>query len=359
MRMRRTLIPLLAAVLTFTATSAGAQAALTATPIATGLAFPNALTVAPDGTIFYGERLGKIGWIDPVTGARHAFATIPIRGMVPGHGIQSLALHPQYPAQPYLYVTVARSVGGVGRVQLLRLTNSGGRGTGLRTLFQAPAGSDHNASRVAFGKDGKLYMAIGEAGNPAKAQNLNVPNGKVLRMTLLGGIPSGNPFPNSRIWAYGLRNTIGMAVDPQTGRLWETDNGPECNDEVNRILRGGNYGWGPSETCASPPPAPRNTNQDGPSPILPQAWYATPMGPTGAAFCDSACSLGAGSAGAFFFGAFNTGDIRMLQLGATRMTVASQQIVYTDPAGGVLAVESDHHGGIVFTDKQGIFRLQP
>jgi hypothetical protein len=49
----------------------------------------------------------------------------------------------------------------------------------------------------------------------------------------------------------------------------------------------------------------------------------------------------------------------MLQLGATRMTVASQQIVYTDPAGGVLAVESDHHGGIVFTDKQGIFRLQP
>jgi glucose/sorbosone dehydrogenase len=211
MRMRRTLIPLLAAVLTFTATSAGAQAALTATPIATGLAFPNALTVA-----FYGERLGKIGWIDPVTGARHAFATIPIRGMVPGHGIQSLALHPQYPAQPYLYVTVARSVGGVGRVQLLRLTNSGGRGTGLRTLFQAPAGSDHNASRVAFGKDGKLYMAIGEAGNPAKAQNLNVPNGKVLRMTLLGGIPSGNPFPNSRIWAYGLRNTIGMARSAMT-----------------------------------------------------------------------------------------------------------------------------------------------
>ncbi|MDX6593227.1 MAG: hypothetical protein QOJ13_2423 [Gaiellales bacterium] len=359
MRMRRTLFPLLAAMLAVVATSPTAQAALTATPIATGLAFPNALTVAPDGTIFYGERLtGKIGWIDAVTGARHAFATIPIPGRVPGRGIQSLALHPRYPAQPYLYISVARTVSGAGKVQLLRLTNSSGRGTGLRTLFQAPTGSDHNASRVAFGNDGKLYMAIGEAGSPAKAQNPNLANGKVLRMNLLGGIPKGNPFPNSRVWAYGLRNTIGMAFDPQTGRLWETENGPECNDEVNRIIRGGNYGWGPSQSCTSPPPAPANTNQDGPSPILPQVWYAVPFGPTGAAFCDAACSLGVGSAGAFFFGAFNTGDIRMLTLGATRLTVASQEIVYTHTS-GVLAVESDHNGGIVFSEPGGIYRLRP
>jgi glucose/arabinose dehydrogenase len=358
MRMRRTLLPLFAAVLALAATSASAQAALTATPVATGLSFPNALTVAPDGTIFYGERLtGKIGWID-TSGTQHAFATIPINGSVPGRGIQSLALHPRYPAQPYVYVSVARTVSGAGKVQLLRLTNTGGRGTGLRTLFQAPAGTDHNASRVAFGKDGKLYMAIGEAGNPAKAQNLGVANGKILRMTPLGGIPAGNPFPNSRVWAYGLRNTIGIAFDPQTGRLWETDNGPECNDEVNRIIRGGNYGWGPKETCASPPPAPRNTNQDGPSPIMPRAWYATTFGPTGAAFCDASCTLGAGSAEAFFFGAINTGDIRMLTLDATRMNVATDQIVYTHTS-GVLAVESDHHGGIVFSEPAGIYRLTP
>jgi len=352
-------MPLLAVAVAAVATSATAQAALTATPIVTGLAFPNALTVAKDGTIFYGERLtGKIGWID-AGGTTHAFATVPIANTsLPGRGIQSLALHPNYPATPYLYVTVARTVNGAGRVQLLRLTNSGGRGTALRTLFQGPAGTDHNASRVAFGRDGKIYMAVGDAGNPAKAQNLGLPNGKILRMGQFGGIPSGNPFGNTRVWAYGLRNTIGMAFDPLSGRLWESENGPECNDEVNRLIRGGNYGWGPSQTCTSPPPAPRNTNSDGPAPILPQVWYPTPMGPTGAAFCDAACTLGPGSAGAFFFGAFNTGEIRMLVLSANRLTVASQQVAYTH-TGGVLAVESDHDGGIVFSDREGVFRLQP
>jgi glucose/arabinose dehydrogenase len=351
-------VPLLAAMLAVTSTSATARAALTATPLAAGLAFPNALTVAPDGTIFYGERLtGKIGWIDPVNGTVHPFATIRIpKTTLPGRGIQSLALHPRYPASPYVYVSVARTVNGAGKVQLLRLTSSGGKGTALRTLFQAPAGTDHNASRLAFGPDGKLYMAVGEAGSPATAQDLGLANGKILRMGPYGGIPRENPFGNSRVWAYGLRNTIGMAFDPQGGRLWETDNGPECNDEVNRIVRGGNFGWGPSETCATPPDAPQNTNQDGTSPILPQAWYAVTVGPTGAAFCDAACRLGPGSAGAFFFGTFNTGEIHMLTLTADRLGVAADVVAYTH-TGAVLAVESDHHGGIVFSDPQGIFRL--
>src|SRR5262249_9354141 len=137
---------------------------------------------------------------------------------------------------------------------------------------------------------------------------------------------------------------------------WETENGPECNDEINRIVRAGNYGWGPSENCTGS--APLDTNQDGPSPILPLVNYPTPEGLTGAAFCDATCHEGAGSNSALFFGAYNTGNIRMLRLTANRLGVASQQIVYTHPS-AVLGVESDHSGEIVFSDATGVYRLSP
>ena len=73
-------------------------------------------------------------------------------------------------------------------------------------------------------------------------------------MTPGGKIPADNPFPDSYAYSYGNRNSFGLAFDPETGDLWETENGPECNDELNRILPGRNYGWGPSETCAGDEP---------------------------------------------------------------------------------------------------------
>jgi glucose/arabinose dehydrogenase len=329
-------------------------ATLVAAPVATGLNFPTTVAVAPDGRIFFGEVSGRIGIVNPTTGGVSTFATLPIPGATPGRGIMSLAFHPAYPSTPYLYVSLAREVNGAGKVQLLRLTNTLGVGTNTRVLFSAPAGSDHNASRVAFGGDGRLYLAIGDAGSPSLAQKLSSPSGKILRMTATGGVPSNNPW-GTRVWAYGVRNTLGMAFDPLTKRLWEADNGPACNDEVNRLVRGANFGWGAHAVCTVPPKAPRNTNQDGPSPILPRAWYATPLGPTGASFC-SPCSLGAGSNGAFFFGAWNTGEIRQLVLDAGRYNVSSQSVVYDHPS-NVLAVESDHQGGLLFTDTSAIYRL--
>ena len=69
-------------------------------------------------------------------------------------------------------------------------------------------------------------------------------------MTPAGGVPSDNPIPGSRVFAFGIRNSFGFTFDPQTDSLWETENGPECNDEINLIVGGGNFGWGPSETAA-------------------------------------------------------------------------------------------------------------
>jgi glucose/arabinose dehydrogenase len=328
-------------------------------PVKTGLDFPTALAVAPDGTIFYGERLtGEIHTIDPASGVDRLFATIPISGTTPQSGLMSIAFHPDYPSTPYIYVSLTRSVSNQGQIQLMRLTNSGGSGTGLALLFAKLAGSDHNASQILVGPDRMLYMAIGDTGSPSLAQSLSSSAGKWLRMTLTGGVPSGNPFGSTRVWARGVRNTIGAAFDPATGRLWSEDNGPDCNEEVNRLVRGANYGWGPSAVCTTPPAAPSNTNQDGPSPTLPQVWYGPRFGPTGAAFCSPCGSLGQVSDGAFFFGAFNTGEIRRLILTSDRLAVASQSTVYDHPS-AVLAIQSDRRGSLLFTDPSGIYRLVP
>jgi glucose/arabinose dehydrogenase len=332
---------------------------LISTPVRTGLDFPSALAVAPDGRIFYGERLtGEIRVFDPASGQDRLFARIPINAAVPHAGLMSLAFHPRFPTTPYLYVSLTRVVNGAGQVQVARLTQTAaGGGTGLTVILRSPAGSDHNASRVAFGPDGLMYTAIGDAGSPALAQRLSSKAGKVLRTTAAGGIPAGNPW-QSRLWARGLRNTMGMAFDPVTGRLWEVDNGPDCNDEVNRIVPGGNYGWGPGAACDDTPPAPADTNIDGPSPILPRTFVRASVGPTGAAFCAPCGRLGGTHAGALFWGAWNTGEIRQVTLTDQRFDVHSQFVAYTHTS-GVLAVEADRTGGLIFSDTSGIHRLSP
>src|SRR5207253_952063 len=85
-----------------------------------------------------------------------------------------------------------------------------------------------------------------------------------LAMTPIGGVPKDNPFKGSLVYSYGHRNSFGLAFDPKTHDLWETENGPECNDEINRIIPGRNYGWGPSENCTGT--APQDTNNSGPRP---------------------------------------------------------------------------------------------
>jgi glucose/arabinose dehydrogenase len=204
-----------------------------------------------------------------------------------------------------------------------------------------------------FGSDGMLWVVTGEAGDPANAQNLSSTLGKMLRMTPTGGPAPGNPF-GTLVWAYGLRNSFGWAFDPQTGRLWEQDNGPECNDEINLIQKGKNYGWGPSETCSTPPPPPRNTNQDGPTPVLPVEYFADPTAPTGVGFCQG-CGL-TGAEGHLFFGNYNTMDIHEVVLTPDRKHISSDSSVYTHTS-VVLSIERGPDGAMYFSDDSSIYKL--
>jgi glucose/arabinose dehydrogenase len=355
--MRRLMIPVLVAAALLP--HAGARGAATgggigAEPVATGLEFPAAFTFAPDGRIFYAEATtGEIRIFDPVTGSDTLFFTLPVD---PGGrpALLGLSLAQGYPARPFVYAYAARTVQEVLTNQLVRIRDVGGTGTQPRVIYQSEAGNEHFGTRLLFGADRTLYVYVGDGGDPANAQDLTNTNGKMLRMTASGGVPPDNPFPDSLIWAYGLRNSIGFDFDPQTGFLWEEDNGPECNDELNLLRVGLNYGWGPAATCSTPPPPPRNTNQDGPNPVLPAEYFETPTAPTGLGFC-SGCGL-TGAEGTMFFGTYNTFEIRQAVLTANRRDVASVSTAYSHSS-FILAIEQGPDAALYFSDDTAIYKL--
>jgi glucose/arabinose dehydrogenase len=339
------------------AAPASASPTLRARPVVTGIDMPTAFTFESAYVIWYVEKsTGEIRTHDLRSDADTLFADVPGVNADGERGMLGIALDPGYPSRPYVYVYATRSVDGHLRNQILRLTDSTGTGTNRTVIWSALASSNpyHNGGHIAFGPDGMLYAVVGEGHDPSNAQDLTSNDrGKVLRMTPSGGAPTDNPFEGSRIFAYGIRNSFGFAFDPETGRLWETENGPECNDELNRVIPGRNYGWGPNETCDGR--APENTNQDGPAPVLPKLWYTPTIAPTGAAFCDL-CRLGAQSRGRLFFGAYNTGAVTRVTLDAVRKGVSGQRVVYTHPS-GILSLESAPGGRLYFSDAGGIYRL--
>ena len=109
-------------------------------------------------------------------------------------------------------------------------------------LTSIPFNSYHDGGRIAFGPDGMLYVATGDAGDAESAQDRNSLSGKILRLTPDGGIPQDNPFPGNPVYSYGHRNVEGLAWD-ESGRLYASEFGLNTFDEVNLIRAGKNYGW--------------------------------------------------------------------------------------------------------------------
>lgn len=128
---------------------------------------------------------------------------------------------------------------------------------GLRVVFrQKPdwESRGHYGSRLVFGRDGKMWITLGERQNPEPrqlAQSLDAAFGKVVRLEPNGVSPSDNPFyqksapgsPRSQIWSYGHRNIQSAAINPATGALWTIEHGPKGGDELNIPKAGKNYGW--------------------------------------------------------------------------------------------------------------------
>ncbi len=329
----------------------GAQA------VVTGLNAPAAFTFAPDGRIFYGElQSGQIRVYNPSDGSNTLFYQVTNLSSQGEQGLLGLAVDPKYPRKPFVYAYATRN-GKRLKDEILKLRDSAGAGTLSKIIWRSntTAGVYHDGGRIMFGSDGKLYAVQGEAHDSSNSQDLSNDAGKILRMTRNGSVPRGNPFPGSLIWSYGHRNSFGFTFDPLTGNLWETENGPECNDEVNLIREGRNYGWGRSETCSTPPSPPQNTNQDGPSPVLPKLWFTPTIAPVGAAFCVG-CGL-TQSEGTLFFGSYNDDDISRGVMTAQRKGIVSATVVYRHPA-SIFSVERGPDQALYFSSADGgIYKL--
>jgi glucose/arabinose dehydrogenase len=333
----------------------GANAAIEIRTVVDDLNGPVAFTFGPGRRIWYVEKgSGEIRIYNRATGGNRLFVDVPAVNANGERGALGIALHPRYPDTPFVFVFVTRNVDGAVRNQILRYRDRDGSGVGRRVLITTvSAATSHNGGRILFGPDGMLYAIVGDSQDRATSQDLsNEDRGKILRMRPDGGVPSDNPF-DDRVFAYGIRNSFGFAFDPETDTLWETENGPECNDEVNVIRSGRNYGWGPSETCSGN--APQNTNQDGPNPTLPALLYENVVGITGISFCDG-CGLGPRSEGMAFHGAVNNGQITRIELNPARDGVVNREVVANN-GGGTLSFEEGPTGRIYFSTFRGIFKL--
>jgi aldose sugar dehydrogenase len=167
-------------------------------------------------------------------------------------GALGLVLHPNFDDNHWLYVFYTNASPLEHRVTRFTVRNDRCRNkTNIVRGLSASSSGYHNGGQLEF-VAGKLFVSTGEQHDPARAQNITNRQGKILRYNPNGSVPDGNPFgPQNPVWTYGHRNPFGLTHEPGTHHIFSTENGPECDDEVNDINKGRNYGWGPGYNCGT------------------------------------------------------------------------------------------------------------
>lgn len=213
-----------------------------------GLEVPWDVAFAPNGRMIVSERPGRIRvFASGAPGARQLSVLRPSRVRAEGEaGMMGLAVR-RLQGRTYVYGCASRTTGaGLWRNQVLRWQlRKGGQLSFDRFIVarRMQANTIHNGCALAFGPDAKLWVTMGDAANPSLAQDNRSYNGKILRLNPGGSIPRDNPSRRSAVFSRGHRNPQGLAFHPTTGRRYAVEHGPDRNDEINRIVGGGNYGW--------------------------------------------------------------------------------------------------------------------
>lgn len=213
--------------------------------VATGLQAPWDVVFTPDGRTFLTERdTGNVSERRS-DGSFQTIRAVAVDNDGEG-GLLGMAVSPNWSTDGYLYLFFTTS--NDNRVVRFRPDRPG---DGLEVILGGiPDATFHNAGRIAFGPDGMLYIGTGDAGDTANSQDGGSLAGKILRLTPDGGVPADNPFgASSPVYALGFRDPQGLAWDGQD-RLYATEFGPDRDDEINRVVPGGNYGW-PTVTGAA------------------------------------------------------------------------------------------------------------
>jgi glucose/arabinose dehydrogenase len=221
------------------------------TTVAEGLEHPWGMAFLPGGDILVTERPGRLRLIRGGARVPEPVAGVPEVWAREQGGLMDVALHPDFARNRLVYLSYSKPGPKGATTAVARGRLEGNRLSGVQEILEAKAwsrGGDHFGSRLAFDREGYLFVSVGERGRMQNAQDLKTHAGKILRLHDDGRVPRDNPFvgrPDAlpEIYAYGVRNPQGLAVHPETGELWETEHGPRGGDELNRIRPGRNYGW--------------------------------------------------------------------------------------------------------------------
>jgi aldose sugar dehydrogenase len=335
--------------------------------LVSGLEHPWGIAWMPDGAALVTERPGRLrvvrdGRLDPS----------PIAGVpeVLAHGqggLLDLALHPRFAENRLVYLTLAEGTQDANRTVLARGRLGQGRLHGAEVIFRnadTKSGGQHFGSRLLWLPDGSLLMSVGDGGNPPigyqgenirnQAQNPGTHFGKVLRLTEDGEPHPGNPFadyPGTRpeIWTLGHRNIQGLALDPESGRVWANEHGSRGGDELNLLVGGNNYGW-PVVTYSMEYWGPRISEESTRPGIADPKWVWTPSkAPSGLAFYTG--DRYPGWKGNLFSGALKFGQIRRLELdgdrvvGEQKLTIGARVRDVRQGPDGYLYVLTDEPNG--------------
>jgi len=219
---------------------------------------------APDGRVFVAEKAGRLRVIKNGALLSTSFLTVSVDSFSE-RGLLGVAFDPSFATNRFVYVYYTRSTIPI-KNRLSRFTASATNldvaqtGSEVVLLDNIPSDAgNHNGGAIHFGRDGKLYVAIGDGGiTHTNAQDLGSLSGKLLRLNPDGTIPFDNPFVSragarGEVWAYGLRNPFTFAVQPGTGTIFINDVGEASWEEINLGAAGANYGWPTCEGICSVP----------------------------------------------------------------------------------------------------------
>ena len=236
--------------------------------VATGIEYPFSLAFLPDGSMLVTERAGRLriirkGVLDPKPVAGTPASYWAVESGLPGaiHGYMDVVLHPRFAENGFVYLTYTKPLDEKRRVAALARGRWDGKAiTDMHDIFVTDVGA---ASRLAFGRDGTLFMSL--TGNDP--QDPNTLGGKVLRLRDDGTVPPDNPFVGQaghrpEVYTLGHRGTLGLAMYPGTGEMWQNENGPNGGDEINILKPGRNYGW-PVVSYGRDYPGPFHNNPPG------------------------------------------------------------------------------------------------
>lgn len=314
--------------------------------VAEGLEVPWALAWLPNKDLIFTERPGRVRIIE--SGKLKAEPVFVVPDVEPSgeSGLMDITIHPNFAANKYVYLAYAYNDEDKF-VKIVRYKFDGKTFIEPKIIIdKIPAAPNHAGTRARFGPDGKLYVATGDSTDWELAQVTDSLAGKVLRLNDDGTIPKDNPFVNDKtyrpeIWTIGQRNPQGLAFQPGSGLLFETEHGPSGfegkgggGDEVNIIERGKNYGW--------PEIHHRETREGMESPLLE---YSPACAPASAAFYNG--SVFPSFKGNFFFGCLR--GTRIIRVVLDGRKVVSQEDLLSGNFGRIRDVAEGPDGFIYFS----------